>query len=131
VRVLVDTHVVLWLSLEPSRVSSKVLAVLADEDTERLLSAASVWELAVKWRSGKLPLPAHPREWTARLMREMVIDPLPVRHDHALLAADLPDHHRDPFDRLLVAQAQVEGVPIVTADPAIAKYDVQVVPATA
>jgi PIN domain nuclease of toxin-antitoxin system len=129
--VLVDTHVALWLSLDPSRIGADVVAMLAEEETERLLSAASVWELAVKWRSGKLPLPEHPRDWTARLMREMVIDSLPVRHDHAVLAADLPDHHRDPFDRLLVAQAQVEGVPIVTADSAIAKYDVEVIRATA
>lgn len=129
-RVLVDTHVVLWLALEPARIGPNVLAVLAEDDTERLLSAASVWELAVKWRSGKLPLPEHPRDWTARLMREIVIVSLPVRHDHAVVAADLPEHHRDPFDRLLIAQAQVEGVPIVTADPAIAKYDVEVIRAT-
>jgi PIN domain nuclease of toxin-antitoxin system len=63
------------------------------------------------------------------MMRELVLDPLPMRHDHAVRAADLPDHHRDPFDRIMIAQAQLEHVALVTADSALGKYDVEIIAA--
>jgi PIN domain nuclease of toxin-antitoxin system len=95
----------------------------------RLWSVVSVWELAVKWRLGKLQLPAHPSEWNQQLERELALESLPVRRDHAVRVADLPDHHRDPFDRLLVAQAQIEDVPIITADGILAKYNIEIIAA--
>jgi PIN domain nuclease of toxin-antitoxin system len=88
-----------------------------------------LWEVAIKWRTGKLRLPEHPRLWVARLAREFGAEVLPVTVAHVVQVADLPDHHRDPFDRLLIAQAQVEGIPIVTADASFARYDVDVITA--
>lgn len=87
------------------------------------------WEIAIKWAAGKLELPEHPRDWVARLSRELGVEALPVSQIHAVQVADLPDHHRDPFDRLLIAQAQIEGIPIVTADRSFERYDVEIVPA--
>jgi PIN domain nuclease of toxin-antitoxin system len=127
--VLVDTHVALWMSLEPTKLRPATTTLLTADGTTRLLSAAAAWEIAVKWRLGKLPLPSHPRDWLARMMRELVLDPLPMRHDHAVRAADLPDHHRDPFDRIMIAQAQLEHVALVTADSALGKYDVEIIAA--
>ena len=86
--------------------------------------------IAIKWRLGKLPLPDHPGRWFPRVVQEFGAVVLPVTLAHVLQVADLPDHHGDPFDRLLIAQAQVEGVPIVTADRSFARYDVEVVHAT-
>jgi PIN domain nuclease of toxin-antitoxin system len=129
-RYLLDTHVWLWLQTDPERVSGPVLAQLADPGTVLLLSAASSWEIAIKHRLGKLPLPEAPVRYVPDRMRRSGTTGLAVEHAHALAVAELPPHHRDPFDRLLVAQARHLGVPIVTADPAFDPYDVDVVGAT-
>ena len=125
-RLLVDTQVALWMALGKSGLNDEVLAALTASDATRFFSAASVWEIAVKWRLGKLPLPDHPRPWVSRMMRELALEALPMRHDHAVLAADLPNHHNDPFDRILVAQAQVEELTVVTSDRVLSKYDIEV-----
>jgi len=83
----------------------------------------------IKWRTDRLPLPAHPHDWITDVVRELVVDPLPVTSAHVLRVADLPDHHGDPFDRLLIAQARVEQMPIVTADGSLARDDVEVIAA--
>jgi PIN domain nuclease of toxin-antitoxin system len=90
-----------------------------------LLSAASGWEIAIKYRLGKLALPEPPRSYVPDRMRRSGTTSLAVEHDHVLRVAELPDHHRDPFDRLLVAQAQALDIPIVTADQQISAYDVE------
>lgn len=128
-RVLLDTNVVLWMALENKRLHKSVKQLLAQPSTNRLFSAATSWEIAVKWRLEKLPLPEHPRPWLDRLIQELALDVLPIRHDHTAHVADLPDHHRDPFDRVLIAQAHVEKVPIVTADGFFSKYDVETISA--
>ena len=125
-RVLLDTHTVLWLSLDPAAVDPEVLGLLASPATDMLLSAVVPWEVAITYAAAKLPLPEHPRAWVARLARGFGTVPLPVLVEHVVGVADLPDHHRDPFDRLLIAQARAEGVPIVTADEAFTRYDVEV-----
>ena len=128
-RVLLDTHCWLWMQTEPERFSSQSLALVSDEANDLLFSAASSWEIAIKYALGTLPLPQPPAQYVPDRMRSSMVTPLPVRHEHALWVAGLPLHHRDPFDRLLVVQAQGEGVPLLTADRAIARYDVEVVPA--
>jgi len=126
VRALLDTHIWLWLQVRPERVRDDVRARLADERAELLLSAASAWEIAIKHALGKLPLPEAPRTYVPSRMRLDAVDGLPVTHAHALHVATLPNHHGDPFDRLLVAQAQLEKLTIVTVDPQIQRYDVEV-----
>lgn len=124
-RILLDTHVWLWAITAPERIGRESRDLLEDRNSELLLSAASSWEMAIKYRLGKLPLPCPPEEFVpSRLARDGIV-PLPIEHTHALRVATLPLHHRDPFDRLLVAQAQLEGLVIFTADEAVAQYDVE------
>jgi PIN domain nuclease of toxin-antitoxin system len=120
-RVLLDTHVFLWLQTEPERLGDR-LALVEDRRTTLLLSAASSWEMAIKYTLGRLPLPEPPERYVPTRMRAIGAEALPIEHAHALAVASLPDLHRDPFDRLLVAQAAVAGVAILTADPAVAQY---------
>ncbi len=118
-RFLLDTHVFLWLLGEPERVAPSVRDTLADRRNEILVSAASALEVATKVRLGKLdaarPLVA---AWSERL-RELDADELPVTSAHAVLAGTMTWDHRDPFDRLLAAQALIENVVLVTADRAL------------
>ncbi|MCL4864400.1 MAG: type II toxin-antitoxin system VapC family toxin [Gemmatimonadales bacterium] len=128
-RVLLDTQVWLWMLAAPDRLSTASRALLAAAENELLFSAASAWEIAIKHGLGKLQLPESPAEYIPRMMVHTSVTPLPVHHRHALHVAQLPEHHRDPFDRLLVAQAQVEGVPIVSADRHFLPYDIEVLQA--
>lgn len=121
-RYLLDTHVWLWLQAEPERVGEELLDQLADESNELLLSAASSWELAVKYALGEIQLPSPPGVYVPDRLRRSGTTPLAVEHAHVLRVADLPPHHRDPFDRLLVAQAQLLGIPLVTADRQLEPY---------
>ncbi len=121
---LLDTQVWLWMQVSPERIISDVRDRLADGDVGLLLSAASSWEIAIKHALGKLALPEHPRDYVPSRMRSGTVTGLPVSHAHALQVATLPPHHRDPFDRLLVAQAQLEGLTLVTADRVLERYDV-------
>jgi PIN domain nuclease of toxin-antitoxin system len=95
--------------------------LVADADN-RLMSAVSVWELAIKQRLGKLSVGSDVRTWTRRVTRELVLDHLPVTAEHAAAVEHLPDVHRDPFDRLLVAQAVAEGAVLLTADDRLTAY---------
>jgi PIN domain nuclease of toxin-antitoxin system len=126
VRLLLDTQVWLWMLASPERLSKKTRALGVSPDNELLLSAASAWEIAIKYALGKLKLPEPPEEYIPSLMIRTGITSLAVHHRHALRVASLPAHHRDPFDRLLVAQAQAENLPILTADRAFRVYDVEV-----
>jgi PIN domain nuclease of toxin-antitoxin system len=126
VRILLDTQSWLWLCATPERFSGPTLARLADARTERLLSAASVWEIVIKHSTGRLALPAQPRDFVPSRLDVTETRILEISATHALRIADLPNHHRDPFDRMLVAQALVEGVPLVTADRTLRRYDVEI-----
>ena len=122
-RLLLDTNVAVWLVLdERARVSNAAVAVLEDERNEIALSAASVWEIAIKRSLGKLTV----GDGWATALRRLGFDPLPVNALHAEAVERLPWHHRDPFDRLLVAQALVEGRVLVSADPRLEAYGVEV-----
>ncbi len=121
---LLDTHVWLWSIVARSRIRPEICELLERESAQLFLSTASVWEMAIKYQLGKLPLPEHPRTFVEpRLARDRV-SPLPIVNRHVVQVADLPPHHNDPFDRLLVAQAQVEGLILVTADDKLDAYDV-------
>ena len=126
-RVLLDTHVFLWWIVDSPRLSQRARDVMRDPDVESLWSAASSWEEAIKYALGRLPLPGPP----ARFLREQLainrIGSLPVRNAHAWRVAELPFHHRDPFDRLLVAQAQEERLRLLSGDAALQAYDVDVI----
>lgn len=128
-RILVDTHVWLWLQADPERLRDSVRDLVEGRRVELLLSAASAWEIAIKYRIGKLPLPQDPATYVPDRMRRSGTTPLSVEHAHVLRVSELPDHHRDPFDRLLVAQAQILNVPIVTADSQLQRYEVTIIQA--
>lgn len=124
---LLDTHVFLWWITDDTRLSQQARDVLADGRNRLLLSAVSGWEIAVKARLGRLSLPGSLESFVPEQMELNALEPLPILMSHALRVHALPDLHRDPFDRMLVAQAQVEGLPIVTGDAQIAQYDVETV----
>lgn len=123
-RLLLDTHVWLWMLAEPDRITDSVRAELANTENELFLSAASGWEISIKHGLGKLALPVPPREYVPDRLRRSGVLPLAVELDHVLRVGDLPPHHRDPFDRLLVAQANAVGLRLVTADRQLDAYDV-------
>jgi PIN domain nuclease of toxin-antitoxin system len=100
--------------------------LLRDPANDLFLSAASAWEIAIKHATGKLRLPQPPAALITQWMAEVRMGALPVLHAHTLRAGELPPHHRDPFDRLLIAQAQIDGLTVLTADREFAKYDVPV-----
>lgn len=123
-KLLLDTHVFLWLQTEPERLGERLPAV-EDPATELLLSAASAWEIALKHSAGKLPLPDPPQRYVPERLSAIEARSLPVEHAHALATATLPPLHRDPFDRLLIAQSALLDIPILTADEAVARYPVR------
>lgn len=122
-RLLLDTHVFLWLLAEPERLGDHIVS-LEDPDNQLLFSAASSWEIAIKAQLGRLNLPDDPGRYIPDRMPAIGAEPLPVQHSHALAVGDLPPLHRDPFDRLLVAQARDLRLRIVTADGQISRYEV-------
>ncbi len=124
-RLLLDTHVFLWGIAEPEKLPDRVQTALRDETNELLVSAASLWEIALKVRAGKLRLPETGDFFAAHLGR-LGAGTLAVAAAHVLRLFGLPHHHRDPFDRLLVAQCQVEGLVLVTADAALRAYAVEI-----
>ncbi len=126
-RILLDTQCWLWMRSAPERLSRRSRDLLAAPDNELLLSAASSWEIALKWALGKLELPSAPGEYVRAAMVQDGVGGLPVQHAHALRVAELPRHHGDPFDRLLIAQAQLESLRFLTADRHLARYDVEII----
>lgn len=126
-RILLDTHVLLWWLSDPQRLNTKARRLLEDEENEVLLSSISVFEIVVKTGLGKLQLQEPPEELIERVVREQALVPLSIRHDHALAVASLPPIHADPFDRLLIAQSLVESIPLLTADAVFRSYELDMV----
>ena len=126
-RVLLDTQAFLWWVSGADRLTARAHAVIADPGTEVLLSVASAWEIAIKSATGRLELEGPAATYVPERVRHHGFGVLPVELDHALRAGALPRHHGDPFDRLLVAQGQVEDMPIITADPLLNLYDVETI----
>jgi PIN domain nuclease of toxin-antitoxin system len=129
-KALLDTQCWLWMQASPQRFSPEARALVESPENDLFLSAASSWEISIKYALGKLPLPAPPQVYVPSRMASSGVQALPVSHAHALHVATLPAHHRDPFDRLLVAQAQLERLPFLTADRRMATYDIEILWAT-
>ena len=124
-RLLLDTHAFLWWVLDDSRLSTTARELIADPATEVLFSTVSGWEIAIKARTGRLDLPEDVPSFVHDQLRRNRFSVLPVELRHALRVHGLPDHHRDPFDRLLVAQAEIEAVPLLSRDPLLAAYGIE------
>lgn len=124
-KLLVDTHAFLWLIVNDPRLAASARRIIADVGNDLYLSAASAWEFAIKVRSGKLSITDEPESYLVRYMTLYRVRPLPIEVGHAVHTYRLPLLHRDPFDRLLVAQSQMEGVPLLTDDLTIKQYPVQ------
>jgi PIN domain nuclease of toxin-antitoxin system len=124
VSLLLDTNVLIWVLLQHQRLRQDAVAAMAAADL-RYASAASVWEIAIKVGLGKLDLPRNVAAWLPRELYESGMTPLPITADHAARVEALPLHHRDPFDRLLIAQALTENLTVVTADTRFAAYGVR------
>ena len=123
-RVLLDTHAFLWMHTEPDRLGRQ-RELVTDTAIELLLSAASSWEIAVKYALGRLPLPSAPEQWVPARLEAAAVVAVPVEHSHALAVASLPPVHRDPFDRLLVAVSRSLAAPLLSADPVFTGYEVE------
>jgi PIN domain nuclease of toxin-antitoxin system len=125
-RVLVDTHAFFWWVNDSPQLSERAREVIAGEGNEVLISAVIAWELATKVRSGKWPAAAGLADDIAFVLDRNAFTPLAITLDHARLAGALPGIHRDPFDRMLAAQAQVEDAPLITADRAFRAFGTRV-----
>lgn len=112
---------------EPQRLKPHARDILEDASTDVYVSAASAWEIATKAAAGRLRLPAPADEWLADPRHLEDVVEVPIRFPHAVRAATLPQHHRDPFDRMLVAQAQLEDLRLISADPKLAAYEVETI----
>jgi PIN domain nuclease of toxin-antitoxin system len=123
---LLDTNVWLWSLWATEKIARKAREQIADRSHLVYLSAATSWEVAIKAAAGKLALPEPPASYVPRRMADQGLRPLPISHPHVLAVYALPPHHRDPFDRLLVAQAQLENMILVTADRVLEKYPVEI-----
>jgi PIN domain nuclease of toxin-antitoxin system len=120
-KLLLDTHLLLWAAGEPNRLPSRARRLINDPANELVFSAASLWEIAIKCGLGRHDFRVHPR-----LLRRGLLDnnysELPVTSEHTVILDSLPSIHKDPFDRMLVAQATVEGMLLLTVDPVVARY---------
>jgi PIN domain nuclease of toxin-antitoxin system len=126
-RALLDTHVFLWGTAEPDRLSNRARDLIEDPENDIYLSATSAWEIAIKYAKGRLNLPDAVDSYISSRVSDLGFLPLPVELSHAVYVAALPRHHDDPFDRLLVAQAKLEDLSLITANPTIARYNIETV----
>jgi PIN domain nuclease of toxin-antitoxin system len=113
------------MNVSPEKLSDSTRALLLAPSTERILSAASIWEIGIKYYLGKLALPVAPSDYVPARLALTMTTPLAISGTHALRASSLPAHHRDPFDRMIVAQSLVEGVPVLSCDGQLDAYGIQ------
>lgn len=125
-KALLDTHTFLWAIAEEAKLSRRAQQIYTGHN-DLWLSVVSLWEILIKVQAGKLPLPEPSGPYLVRKLAQNRIEVLPITLDHVLKMESLPLHHRDPFDRLLIAQSIKEKWPIITADPWFARYPVEVI----
>jgi PIN domain nuclease of toxin-antitoxin system len=125
-KILVDTCTFLWIATDSPRLSKTASAIFLDRNNERYLSSASAWEIGIKHAAGRLPLPQRPDIFVPKIRDRSGIASVDIDEESALHACRLPALHSDPFDRMLVAQAVVHGMAILTPDPEIEQYAVRV-----
>lgn len=123
-KILLDTHALIWWLEGGAKLSPAARRIIADPEASVLVSSASAWEIAIKHHAGKFRVPALIKDFEGRVQREGFVE-LPISIEHAVKAAALPGSHKDPFDRVLIAQSQLEDAAIVTRDPLFRKYAVQ------
>jgi PIN domain nuclease of toxin-antitoxin system len=128
-KLLLDTQIWIWIVEAPDRLPHSIRRLVSPSRAQCFLSAVSALEIAIKYRLGKLKLSADPSHLVPEWMARTDTAPLPVLHKHALRVGALPLHHHDPFDRLLIAQAQIENFTIVSIDRRFKSYEVKVLPA--
>ena len=128
-RLLLDTHAFLWAAAQPDMLHHDARAAIEDPANEVFVSSAVAWEIAVKFALGKLTVPAEPAVWFPARVRSLGFLSLHITAAHALAVNALPDVHRDPFDRIMIAQAQLEALTFVTRDPQNQRYPVHVLAA--
>lgn len=126
--ILLDTHTWLWLLSEPAKFSPKTLRLVSNKETDLFLSVASIWEISIKSALGKLRLPHPVKEYLPEKMAALGVQELSIGGLHALTAGQLPNHHADPFDRLIIAQSMIEGFPVLGADKVFERYGVKLLP---
>jgi PIN domain nuclease of toxin-antitoxin system len=126
-KVLIDTHTFLWWNMDDPRLSLHAKEIIADGQNEVYLSAASVWEMVIKTAKGRLILPEPPAQYISSRMSLYRFRPLPVQISHAAHVYELPPYHHDPFDRMLIAQSQLESIPLVTTDEDIRRYELETI----
>jgi PIN domain nuclease of toxin-antitoxin system len=124
-KVLLDTHTLLWFVENSLKLSVATSELIADASTERVVSIVSLWEIAIKHSLGRLALPLPLKKFIATHVPANKVNLLPITVPHLLTFAQMPWHHRDPFDRILVAQALTENIPIISVDGALDAYGVQ------
>ncbi|MCP4040601.1 MAG: type II toxin-antitoxin system VapC family toxin [Gammaproteobacteria bacterium] len=125
-RYLIDTHYWLWWNAAPERLSETAREVIGNGDNEILFSVVSAWEVTIKHALGKLRLPLEPLKYIPSRLQSNRMGTLPIHLEHTLRVGLLPPHHRDPFDRMLIAQARAEQLTMITADEQIRQYEVPV-----
>ena len=123
---LLDTHTFLWWITDDPQLSAKARELIGDGHNSLYWSAASSWEVSIKYALGRMPLPEAPEQFLPAEIEKNRIESLPIIDTHAFQAGQLPPHHRDPFDRMLVAQAQVESLTLLSNDRQFNHYDVEV-----
>ena len=126
-KLLLDTHTFIWWDSEPQRLSQQVLNICQDTENALLVSVASLWETQIKLQLGKLKLNKPLAELVSGQQEVNKIDILDVKLEHVLALGKLPSHHKDPFDRLLIAQADIEEATLIRKDEIFAEYEVKVV----
>ncbi len=124
---LLDTHTFLWWNLGDAQLSEKAQEIIADGGNEIYLSAVSAWEISIKMAKGRLILPEEPMQYISNRMNLHRFQALPIEISHATKVYELPNHHADPFDRLLIAQSMLESLPLITKDDLIVLYDVETI----
>ena len=120
-KLLLDTHLLLWAMILPRRLSVEVAALIEDSENEIIFSVASIWEAAIKYSRGRADFQFEPIRFRRQLF-DSDFKELPVLGEHAVAVASVPPIHKDPFDRILIAQAMVEGITLLTSDVVVARY---------
>lgn len=126
-KILLDTCAFLWIITDDSRLSQRARELFVDPENEAYLSVASIWEIVIKYKLGKLSLPERPEKYIPSKREQHEIDSLPLDEEATLYLAKLPDLHKDPFDRILICQAIVAGLVILTPDDLITQYPLRCV----
>jgi len=126
-KVLLDTHVLLWALVEPDKLSLSALAIIEDTQNTVVVSSASAWELAIKYQLGRLPEASSVIEGFQNHLRVLEAIELAISSTHAIKAGSFKASHRDPFDRVLAAQSLIEGIPLISNDPLLKSFDVSLI----